>query len=110
MCKDESKWDTDVVLHRLRGHLKFQGGMEQLYNGLELKRAFEEPGLLQLLSTQSVKTSSGQSEHFCIRLSFPIVLSVCVFTEAPGTLGQVNKMSEEMLSFIVRIMHNTPAL
>lgn len=30
LCKDESKWDIDVVLHRLRGHFKFQGRMEQV--------------------------------------------------------------------------------
>lgn len=29
---------------------------------------------------------------------------------ACATTGEVNKMSEEMLSFIVSIMHNTPAL
>lgn len=29
---------------------------------------------------------------------------------ARATVGEVNKMSEEMLSFIVSIMHNTPAL
>lgn len=29
---------------------------------------------------------------------------------ARAVVGEVNKMSEEMLSFIVNIMHNTPAL
>lgn len=47
-----------------------------------------------------------------MHLHFPSTLPT-VFMEQPvarATAGELNKMSEEMLSFIVSIMHNTRAL
>lgn len=60
--------------------------------------------ILLHLTNRCTSSASILLAPFPLPVVFIEALVVC------ATMGEVNKMSEEMLSFIVSIMHNTPAL
>lgn len=105
----------------LRGHFKLicqavcgAGLKWRVYHLALISEAYSNGGFPPSVSSSDwAETLFDQQMYVCVRISFSRLPPRGVYRAARrprATVGEVNKMSEEMLSFIVSIMHNTPAL